>query len=159
MLTLEVVVYILSLAFQVSGAVLLIIKYWGRTRERIVDEYFPGSNFIDRDENNNVRMKKEKVQKCAQTIYGNRMAFVFISVGYILSIFGATNEARKSCILSLVIISTIIIILLEKGISVAISKKFYKKDIEMPYSNIKDIADTVATNSEIDALFPELKQE
>ena len=152
MLTLGVAIYVLSLAFQVAGAVLLIIRYWGRTKERIIEEYFPGSNIIGRDEDNNVRLEKTKVQKCAQTIYDNRMAFVFIAIGYILSIFGTTNGACQYCLLAVLVMSTIVIILLEKGISIVVSKMLYREDIVLPYSEIEDIADTTITGSEIEAI-------
>lgn len=70
--------YILSLSLQIAGAVLLIIKYLGRTRERIIEEYFPGRSIVKRDDNNVTRLEKSKVQKCARKVYDNRMAFVFI---------------------------------------------------------------------------------
>ena len=59
----EVITYVLSLAFQVAGAVLLIIKYLGRTRERIIEEYFPGSNVAKRDGNNTKKGYKYVLKK------------------------------------------------------------------------------------------------
>lgn len=146
-------VYILSLSFQVAGAVLLIIKYWGKTKDRIVDEYFPGSNIIERDEEDNIKLEKEKVQVCARNIYDNRMAFVFIAIGYILSIFGSMNSISKIYILILVILFTVIIIVIEKKISMEISKRYYIEDIIMSYDEVAYIADTVPTDEEIKALF------
>ena len=151
----EVVSYVLSLAFQVAGAVLLIIKYFGKTKERIINEYFPGSNIAKRDSRGNTVLKKEKVQSCVQTIYDNRMAFVFIAVGYILSIFGAINEECKICVLLGVFFFTTIIIIIEKGLSIIISKILYKEDMEITFSEIADRADTIVTNEEIDKLFEE----
>ena len=154
MLTLEVIAYVLSLAFQVAGAILLIIKYWGRTKERIIEEYFPGSNIIEPDDDDNVHLEKRKVQKCAQTIYHNRMAFVFIAIGYGLSVFGATNGVGPWCLALYVTLSTILIILLEKIVSIVISKILYRQDIIMPCGEVEDIADTVTvvTASDIDAM-------
>lgn len=149
----EVLVYSLSLSFQVAGAVLLIIKYWGKTKDRIVDEYFPGSNIIERDEEDNIKLEKEKVQVCARNIYDNRMAFVFIAIGYILSIFGSMNSISKIYILILVILFTVIIIVIEKKISMEISKRYYIEDIIMSYDEVAYIADTVPTDEEIKALF------
>lgn len=145
--------YTLSLAFQVAGAVLLIIKYFGRTKERIIDEYFPGSNYVKYDENENVTLEKNKVQECVQRIYSNRMAFVFIVIGYILSIFGIVPEKNKGCILVFVIVGTIIIILLGKGISVKISKLLYKEDIIRPYKDVEDKAEIAYSSEEIAGLF------
>lgn len=157
-LKLEVLFYIFSLAFQVAGAVLLIIKYWGKTKERIIDEYFPGSNIAERDKDNNVILKKEIVQSCAQKVYDNRMAFLFIAIGYVLSIFGTLNEGYRLYVLALVVVSTVIIILLEKGISIFVSKRIYNEDIILPYSKVEHIADTIITASEIEELFTEASE-
>ena len=151
-----VITYVLSLAFQIAGAVLLIIKYWGRTRERIIDEYFPGSNIIGRDDENNAHLEKRKVQKCARIIYHNRMAFLFIAIGYGLSVFGETSGVCRWCLALYVALCTIILILFERAISIVISKVFYREDIVLPYSEIEDIADTVITSSEIDAMFAKI---
>lgn len=155
MLTLEVITYILSLALQVAGAILLIIKYWGRTQERIIEEYFPGSNIIKRDDENNVHLEKKKVQKCAQTIYHNRMAFVFIAIGYGLSVFGATSGVCPWCLALYIALCTIVIVILERVVSIVVSKMLYREDIVLPYSEIEDIADTAMTNAEIEAMVNE----
>lgn len=149
----EVITYVLSLAFQVAGAVLLIIKYLGKTRERIIEEYFPGSNVAKRDENNMATLDKERVQICAQKIYDNRMAFLFIAIGYILSVFGSINGECKIYILLFVIVSTAVIIGVEKGMSIIVSKVIYKNDILTPYSNLEDRVETIITNEEIDKMF------
>ena len=153
MVTMEVIAYILSLAFQVAGAVLLIIKYWGKTRERIIEDYFPGSNVAERDENNNITLEKHKVQACAQNIYDNRMAFVFIAIGYILSVFGAIDDICRVCILAYVIVTTIVIIIVEKLMSIMISKIIYTNDIILPYKQVEDKVETTATSDDMLELF------
>ena len=97
----EIIAYIFSLAFQVSGAILLIVQYWGRTEARIITEYFPGNNFVFLDKTQIITMKKEKVQKCVRIVYHNRMSFLYIAFGYILSIWGNPLSACKICILFL----------------------------------------------------------
>ena len=149
----EVAMYILSLALQVAGAVLLIIKYFGKTKDRIIDEYFPGSNIIERDKANKATLCKEKVQECVKRIYDNRMAFVFIAIGYVLSLFGATNNACKICLFLYLVIFTVVIILIEKSISNIIARKCYDKDIVISFEDIENVADTYTTEEEIKALF------
>ncbi len=147
-------IYVLSLAFQVSGAVLLIIKYCGNTKDRIIDEYFPGSNIVIRDKKDNTKLEKKKIQKCAQIIYDNRAAFIFIAIGYILTIFGDSQEKIcKIYILGYVIVLTIVLIVVEKSISIIISKVIYKNDISIAYSEIEDIVDTLPTEDEMDEIF------
>lgn len=138
LLKLSTMCYILSLAFQVAGAVLLIIKYFGRTKERIMDGYFPSSSYVkmDRENSNNILLEKDKVQKCAREVYDNRMAFIFIAFGYILSIFGELQGESKICILAFMFVSTSVIILIEKLLSILISKILYKEGIKTSLNEI-----------------------
>ena len=156
LLKVRVIAYVFSLAFQVAGAVLLIIKYFGRTKERIFEEYFPGSNIAERDENDITTLNKEKVQMCVRNIYDNRMAFLFIAIGYILSIFGEIDGECKICILLFVITSTSIIVSIEKILSTMVSKIIYKEDIVVPYKKLENIAETAMTGTEIKEMFNSL---
>lgn len=161
MVTMEIIAYVLSLAFQVAGAILLIIKYFGNTQKQIIEEYFSGSSYVETDKTNinNSLLKKDKVRECARKVYDNRMAFVFIAAGYILSIFGDTHGTCKMCILAYVFSSTTIIILLEKATSMIISKVIYRKDIPVKRSEIGDKAISSIQKSDIDKMFPEQKKE
>lgn len=152
----KLILYILSLAFQVAGAVLLIIKYCGKTKQRIISEYFPGSNVIERDDDDRVHLKKEKVQECVKRIYDNRISFAYIAIGYVLSIFGESSNSSKVEILFYMIFFTITLILIEKIISSAFARLLYRTDIEMEYSEIEDIADTVATEKEMDEMLDDI---
>ncbi|MBD5517698.1 MAG: hypothetical protein HDR07_04155 [Lachnospiraceae bacterium] len=148
----KLLLYILSLAFQVAGAVLLIIKYCGKTKQRIINEYFPGSNIIERDDDDTVHLEKEKVQECVKRIYDNRISFAYIAIGYVSSVFGESSNSSKIEIMFYMIFSTIALILVEKIISSIFAKLLYHSDMEMKYSEIEDIADTVATNKEINEI-------
>jgi len=147
--------YIFSLAFQVAGAVILIIKYFGKTKERIIEEYYPGSNIAERDENNTIVLEKEKLQTCARKIYDNRASFSFIAIGYILSIFGDISNQCKVCVLMMTVTCTVTIILIEKGVAIILSKIFYRKDEKIPFDKVKHIADTAMTQDEVSKMFNE----
>lgn len=43
--------YVLSLAFQVAGAVLLIVRYLGKTKQRVIEDYYPGTGVASTDDN------------------------------------------------------------------------------------------------------------
>ena len=149
---LDTLFFVFSIAFQVAGAVILIIKYFGKTEERIKQEYYPGSNIAPRDENEYTKLEGKKCMECAQRIYDNRASFSFIALGYILSIFGDASGQCRVCVLMMTITCTIVIILLEKGISNLISYVFYRNGIECPYSEVSEWADTEATKEEIEEL-------
>lgn len=137
----EVLMYIFSLAFQVAGAVLLIIKYFGTTREQIIDEYYPGSNIANPDKNGMVTLEVDIVKKCVRRIYDNRMAFVFIAVGYVLSIFGETGTCCKICLFAFVFGVTVIIIDAEKIIARKLVDLWYKENILVPHRKVKEKTD------------------
>lgn len=158
-MNIKILLYILSLAFQVAGAVLLIIKYCGKTKQRIISEYFPGSNIIERDDDDMVHLEKEKVQECVKRIYDNRISFAYIAIGYVLSIFGESTNRSKAEIMFYMIFSTIALILVEKIISSIFARLLYRADLEMNYSEIEDIADTVMTRKEIDEILYDTSSE
>lgn len=158
-MNIKILLYILSLAFQVAGAVLLIIKYCGKTKQRIIREYFPGSNIIERDDDDMVHLEKEKVQECVKRIYDNRISFAYIAIGYVLSIFGESTNRSKAEIMFYMIFSTIALILVEKIISSIFARLLYRADLEMNYSEIEDIADTVMTRKEIDEILYDTSSE
>lgn len=156
LLNINTMIYIFSLSFQLAGAILLIIKYFGKTKNRIIEEYFPGSNIIERDEKNICRMERDKVRESVRKVYDNRMSFIFIAVGYILSIFENKSYLSKVYIALFVILGALIIILIEKGICLLVSKMFYKNDIEIPYDELAYIADTTISEEEIDNMSNDL---
>ena len=155
-MNIKLLLYILSLAFQVAGAVLLIIKYCGKTKQRIISEYFPGSNVIERDDNDMVHLEKKKVQECVKRIYDNRISFAYIAIGYVLSVFGESSNSSKVEISFYMIFFTITLILVERIISSTFARLLYRTDIEMKYSEIEDIADTFVTEKEIDEMFDDI---
>lgn len=151
-MNIKLLLYILSLAFQIAGAVLLIIKYCGKTKQRIINEYFPGSNLIERDDNDMLHLEKKKVQVCVKRIYDNRISFAYIAIGYVLSVFGESSNSSKAVIIFYMLFFTTALILVEKIISASFARLLYQSDIEMKYSEIEEIADTVITEKEIDEI-------
>lgn len=71
-------IYVLSLAFQIAGVVLLILKYWGNTRQRIINEYFPGTGIASNDGDDNTVLDVFRVRECVIEIYSSRVAFIYI---------------------------------------------------------------------------------
>ena len=54
---------LLSIALQLSGAILLMIKFWGKRKEEILQQYFNSSEIICRDDGEEISLRKEKLQK------------------------------------------------------------------------------------------------
>lgn len=84
------------------------------------------------------------------------LLFLFF-LGYSFSIFG---KAPSDLIICLIYVSvySFIIILLEKIISIVVSKVIYREDIEIKYEEIQDRADTIMTSKELNDMFEQAKK-
>lgn len=133
----------------------MIINFCGRTRSRVLQFYFPGSNIAKRDGEGNVILEKEKVQDIVKNIYLNRIAFIFIALGYIGSIYGETAGQDREKILLSVIVGSAILNLFGYFVAIGLSKILYNKDWIIPYDEVEGKADTIITDKEVDGIFEE----
>ena len=101
---------VLSIAFQLSGAVLLTIRFWGKRKNEILQQYFNSSEIICRDDGEEVVLRKEKLQKIFKEIYLTRFSFIYIVIGYVLSIFDMSIS--KCCAILIILFVTLLLILL-----------------------------------------------
>lgn len=140
------------LVFQLSGALILLLNSVKCRKERIIKNCFPGSNIVERDENNNCKIEKEKLQKSAHNTYLNMIAFVDLVVGYVLAVFSPTSSTEICLVLLEVILFTCILIFAEYKFSLICAKIIYANDMVIPFKNL-DGVDTVFTNKEIEDSF------
>lgn len=140
------------LAFQLSGALILLLNSVNGRKETIIKNCFPGSNVVERDKNNNCKIEKEKLQKSAHNTYLNMIAFVDLVVGYILAVFSPTSTTEICLVLRKVILFTCILLGAEYFLSLICAKTKYANDMVIPFENL-DGVDTVITLEEIDAKF------
>ena len=139
------------LVFQLSGALILLLNSVKCRKERIIKNCFPGSNVVERDENNNCKIEKEKLQKSAHNTYLNMIAFINLVVGYILAVFSPTSTTEICLVLIEVILFTCILLGAEYKLTLDCAKIIYANDMVIPFKNL-DGVDTVATNKEIDEI-------
>lgn len=140
------------LAFQLSGALILLLNSVNGRKETIIKNCFPGSNVVERDKNNNCKIEKEKLQKSAHNTYLNMIAFVDLVVGYILAVFSPTSTTEICLVLLKVIVLTCILLYSEYKLTLFCAKTKYANDMVIPFKNL-DGVDTVITEEEIDAIF------
>ena len=74
--------YVVSLSLELAGAIILLINFLGNTKKIVILTYFPGSNVAER-KNDEIILKKNKLQERARNVYMNRTAFIYIIIGYI----------------------------------------------------------------------------
>lgn len=139
------------LVFQLSGALILLLNSIKCRKETIIKNCFPGSNVVERDDNNNCKIDKEKLQNSAHNTYLNMIAFVDLVVGYILAVFSPTSTTEICLVLLEVILFTCILLGAEYFLSLICAKNIYANDLVIPFKYL-DGVDTVTTNKEIDAI-------
>ncbi len=148
----ELVTYILSLAFQISGAILLILKYWGNTKQKIIHEYFPGAGIANNDGKDKATLDLSLVRECAIEIYSSRGAFIYIALGYALSVIGKRGNVTNATVLLMVFISSGILICIEIVIARVLAKIIYKEDFKIPYADLPEYIDRTASSKDIEEL-------
>ena len=145
---------IFSISFQLAGAIILLL--WclkGAKKENIIKRYFPGSNVIERDDDNNCVLHKDKLRMVSKEVYINIIAFCDLIVGYGLSFYASqSNNKTVAFIISMMI--TTILLVVEYAIAHLVSVLRYKEDLIEKYEVLKKHGvDTVSTNKEIEDMF------
>ena len=149
-------IYVLSISFQVGGGLILLLWSFGRTKEKVIQSYFPGSNIVERDENNKVCLDKKRLRKKAVEIYMNRFAFICLIIGYGLSLFGDISDYNRWKALCFIGIESIVIILISIIISNVLSIIYFRKDESIDFDKLEGV-DTVPTTAEMNIIIDNLK--
>ena len=149
-------IYLMSLALQVSGALILIIFCWGNTEHRVLNTIYPANSSVHRDDDDTVVISKEKLFKAHKTVLLNRNAFVFIAAGYLISLFGSNEGVDRWTGLLIVVISSIALVAVGVLASHIIAKVCNRKDRVYKYedlcSKLENDVSTNAIKSEIDEI-------
>ena len=144
--------FIAMLAFQLAGALLLLLNCSLGSKKAVIKNCFPGSNFIERDDDNNCTIPKSKLQTSAHTIYLNIVAFADLVIGYVLASLCPVSDFKTYITVISVIMFTIVLLAIEYFGSKFVVKCIYAKDMVVPYSELDDV-DTLPTIKEIDDMF------
>ena len=127
-----------SYAFQVAGAIILLLWSFKSCDEKIrnmaaSDEgqwgYFDATGVYD-------ILDKEKLQESARTLYKNIIAFIDLVIGYGLAIFMEDVTVSGIWMLTYVVLAVIIIVFVESIIISLIAKRNYPESIKN-YKNEK----------------------
>lgn len=153
----EQLIYLLSLALQVSGALILIVFYWGNTEHRVLNTIYTGGSFVNREEDDTVIINKERFFAAHKEVLLNRNAFIYIAAGYLLSIFGKSDGTCSWRSLIILLVASFLFVALGVLISHIIAKLCNRKDKIYQYNEIRSKLNCdVTTNAikrEIDELF------
>ena len=146
--------FICMLAFQLAGALILLLNVVKGNKNAVIKNCFPGSNIADRDDDNNCVIPKDKLQGSAHAIYLNIVAFADLVVGYFIAAFSPVAIYETCYTVLGVIGGTVVLLLAEYYLSLLIAKLVYAQDIIKPYSGLEGYGvDTNMPNKEIDDMF------
>ena len=118
------VAYILALVFQLTAGVMLLLGNMGITKKQVISNYCIEHRIIRLYPNGDLKDYEEFIET-AKRNWMNQIAFFFLFLGYLVSIFG---EAPKNKIYTLiiVIVFTIFLLILVSIFTSAISKIYGK---------------------------------
>lgn len=150
--------FVFMLAFQLSGALLLLLNSVKSGKASVIKHCFPGSNVVERDENNNCKVPREKLQKSAHEIYLNIVAFLYLFIGYLFAAFSPTTGVRIGLVTVKMIALTFALLVFGYYFSRFCAKRIYSEDISIPYDKLEGV-DTNITNQEIDDICDEIFEE
>lgn len=143
-------IFIGMLAFQLAGALILLLNCIVGNKKAVIRNCFPGSNFVERDDEDNCIIPKEKLQKSAHVLYLNIVAFADLVIGYLIASFSPVSTSSDEYTVLGVIGATAVLLLLEYFLSQWLSRKLYAEDMKIQYKALKkNGVDTVATEKEI----------
>lgn len=115
--------YLSAIAFQLSGALLLIIKYWFKSVDKQLAQLEHKRTHIE-GETLHIEKSLPANNELVEEIWINRFAFLYLAVGYVISIWGNTNDECRLMSAFLVLIITIILVVTGKRIAHKASSKY-----------------------------------
>lgn len=117
--------YVISLVLQVSGALLLIVEWFGKTEKILQQKYFNTSNAeLGKEVENSIEITVDhtRIKNVLINLYTNRATFVYILVGYLISIWGSI-ETNRICITIIVLFGAIILTVFSRVIIKYLAKR------------------------------------
>ena len=136
--------YIAMLVLQLSGAIILLFNNIVGTKKRVIKNCFSGSNYIERDVDNNCIIEKRRLRRSASRIYINIIAFVNLVVGYSVAALNPQINDAGGQVVCIVIIVALVLSITEIGACFFASVLLYAKDLKVPYSELECI--DISTN-------------
>lgn len=152
------VIYIFSISFQIAGALLLLLYLVSTKRENVIRR-FVGKGLLTR-KGDMVEYNQDAYKNEYHIAYLNKLSFLLIAVGYLISIFGCIESVNKLLVLAGILLSTSLIMFLSvKGTSFLVNRlksndKITNKDLKD--FDIKPDVDFI-TSEEIDLLWKNVK--
>ena len=108
MITVEGLIYIFAIAFQLAGAELLIMNYWGKPISILKKQELDKETHVEEE---TLVLRCETESEIVSNIRLNRIAFIMIAIGYVVGIFGDVQNSCKWFVAICVIILSVLLAL------------------------------------------------
>ena len=126
------IIAVLSYAFQIAGALLLLLWCIGKCDANVVKDCFsnhPAPLWLEMDEKGAyTTVSKENLQESAKNVYLNIASFADLAIGYALAIFVTDLTIPRWLVLIFVAVLVVILLIAERFGIDALAKKKYPKD-------------------------------
>ena len=126
------IIAILSYAFQLAGALLLLLWCFDKCDANVVKGCFsnhPTMLWLESDEKGEyTTLSKEDLQESAQNVYLNIATFADLAIGYALAIFVTDIIIPRWLVLIFVAVAVALLLLAEHFVICKIAKKKYTED-------------------------------
>lgn len=132
----EELIYIFSISFQISGAILLLFFSLSTKREKVIKRFI-NKNIITKNFNGDLDYDIGEFKETYRTAYLNKLSFAFIAIGYLLGIFGKIGDKLYAFVG--IIVNTSLLIGIAFGISSLIVKYDKKANKLITYEEINKI--------------------
>ena len=143
----------LMLSLQLAGGLILLLNGLKTSKQAIIKNCFPGTNVVERDNEGNCVIPKEKMQASACFVFLNNAAFADLVIGYGIAALSPVSLYSKSLTFGMVVILTIAVIGVEWYGIKRFSRAMYAEDERVSYAKLKENGvDTIMTMEEIDEI-------
>lgn len=142
------VIYIISLSFQISGSIILLIGYLKCTRRLVISNAFKYSIGALNGGPEKV-IHKKIAQRSADEIILNRFSFGYLLIGFILSVFSEKGDSLY-LVLTCIAVCSIVMVTFALCLSCCISYKKYSNDIPINESDLKSLVGSESYNETMD---------
>ena len=123
----EVLIYIFSIAMQLAGAVILILKYWTGSSKKQLEEIQTKRTYVE-GEILYLGISEPNDQEFIEELWINRLAFIFLAIGYLSGVWGDISNSNKWLTLLMIVLLTIVIVFAGKCFARKKGKPYQKMD-------------------------------
>lgn len=119
---LEVIIYMVSLAFQLSAGILLLIGNTSTKKKSVVQKYCEAHRPISVNASGSLN-NYEELRSIAKVAWINKFAFIYLIIGYLINIFGESPVEKGMAFVIMAILCAIFTVTAHTVAKIA-SKKY-----------------------------------